>query len=163
MRKTRFFLGGLVAGLAIIAPACSTTATGATLVINSVTSPASVGSLSPSAGRYFVEVNVTLGNPGSAPIPAWFYYFQLITMQGIDVSPALDANAVVGTPCADDIFVGPQTGATPPNYRCNIVFEVPCNQTAQALDYAAGGGAGAEIPAPPAPPSCSSSTGDGGA
>jgi hypothetical protein len=155
MNKMRSILGGSLVALAL---ACSTTSTPTpTLTINSVSAPATVATLSPPTGRYFVELNVTLANVTPAPVSAWFYYYSLITESGLAVAPSIDANAAVATPCSFDITLGPAVMGLSPKYTCNLVFEVPCAETAAELIYGTQG-ANALVQNPPGPsPSCSAS------
>jgi hypothetical protein len=126
----------LLASLALaslpLAAGCSTP--NPTLTINSASVPAMVGGASPTSGRYFLTVNVTLTVPsGAVATPAWWYYYEVVTTNGIAVSPSIDASTATDGACAEDIAVGPGS-----NFSCNLVFEVPCKDTAGLLEYEAG-------------------------
>jgi len=119
---------------------------GVSLQVDSVSSPASLGGLTPSSGTFYLVVDMTLKNTGaSMALPVSSIFFSLETTQNLVItsSPAQASNA-----CSSSVSV-----ASGGQNECQIVFEVPAGQTAATLKYddMRGDTASASVPAVPTP------------
>lgn len=119
---------------------------GVSLVVDSVSSPGTIGGLGPSSGSFYLVVDMTLKNTGaSMALPVSGVYFSLETAQKLLImsSPAQPPNA-----CSSSVAL-----ATGGQTECQIAFEVPAGQTAATLQYddRRGDTATAAMPAVPTP------------
>jgi hypothetical protein len=133
--------------------AAGSSTSGVQLSIGNVASPASIGAVRPSAGRYFLTVAVTLINLSvPTPVPAALLYYRLASTGGLTLTPAA-ASGAVGTPCPADVSVN--TGG---QFSCTLAFEVPTGDKPATLNYddTMGHKASAPVtlPATPMDPGC---------
>jgi hypothetical protein len=125
-------LASLVLASLPLAAGCTTP--NPVITLGTASAPAMVAGAAPTSGRYFLTAEVTLAVPsGGTATPAWWYYYELVTEQGLAISASVDASTAIDMSCAEDVSVGPSS-----NYQCTLVFEVPCGQTAAYLEYEAG-------------------------
>lgn len=119
------------------------------LAVNMATSPDKIGPSSPAQGRSYVEINITLQDVSTpAPIPVAFAYYSLTTANGLVLAPSV-ASSAVGTPCPGDISIGAGS-----QFTCDVVFEVPTQDSPKELAYDdhAGHTATAAVTVTPPPP-----------
>jgi hypothetical protein len=119
---------------------------GVSLVVDSVSAPASIDGIGPSSGSFFVVVDMTLKNTGaSMALPVSGVFFSLETTQNLIISSSPDQ---ASNACSASVSV-----ASGGQNECQIVFEVPTGQTPATLKYddLRGDTASASIPAVPVP------------
>ena len=124
---------------------------GVALSADKVTTPGSIQTVPPAAGRGFVVLDITLQNVSSPKaVSAGFSLFSLTTDQALVLTTAA-ASSVIANGCLPGTSV-----ALGGQFSCTLAFEVPVGQVGQKLNYddLAGHAAAAAIPAPPAATTC---------
>jgi hypothetical protein len=123
----------------------STGTGGVQLTVTMATTPSTISSSKPSAGRGFVVLDVTVANASvPTPIPVAITAYKLITAGGLSLTPS-GLSSLLSKPCPADVSV--TAGA---QYACEVAFEVPTGDTAATLNYddLMGHKATATVPAP---------------
>jgi hypothetical protein len=152
-RRIQGIAGCALLGLAVCAGCGGSSSPPPTLTVGTATSPAMVSVLTPPAGRYFVEVPVTLTNPNESPLSGWWYYYALGTQGSLVIEADPNASTLVKDPCSSDTEIVPVTAAGA-SFTCNLIFDVPCGDVPLGVTYFGGGNHVAAQITPPAPTGC---------